>query len=101
MSMSAGVIRSWVQDIETRAIRAHDLLARDAQEDPGMTERAVAAVASHGAGIYPHDFRRCQLDSNRGRVIRWGSTVRHFDPLSGRESSMMIAMRRMPSTILL
>jgi hypothetical protein len=66
ISMSAVVVRSWVQDIETRAIRAHHLFARDAQEDPRVTESTVPAIASDGARVYMDDLGRCHLVSRHG-----------------------------------
>ena len=47
--MSAVVVRSRVQDVKTRAIRAHDLFAGNAQKDPWVAQRAVTAIAGDGA----------------------------------------------------
>jgi hypothetical protein len=94
--MSAGVVGSWVQDVEARAVRAHHLLVWDTQEDPRVAQGTVAAIAGNGAGVHVDDLGRC----HRGGGC-WGGDVRHDDPLSGLESGVMIAMRRMLSTVLL
>src|SRR5580692_11072113 len=56
-SMSAGVAGSRVQYVEPRAVRAHDLLALDVQEDARVAQRAVPAVAGDSAVIDVNDFR--------------------------------------------
>jgi hypothetical protein len=94
-SMSAGVIGSRVQDVQARAVRAHHLLVWDAQENPRVTQRTVAAIAGDSAGVDMDDLGRCH-----GRGGCGGGAVRHDDPLSGLESGVMIAMREMLSTFL-
>src|SRR4051794_25573592 len=94
-SMSAGVIRSGIQNVEARAVRAHHFLARDAQVHPRMTQRAFAAVAGDGAGIDVDDLGGFHRIGGHG-----GGAVRHECPFGGLSSRMMIAMRRMLSTML-
>jgi hypothetical protein len=93
--MSAGVISSRVQDVKARAIRAHHLLVWNAQEDPWVAQRTVAAIASDGAGIDMDDLGGCHSRGGWG-----GGAVGHHDPLSGLEGAVMIAMREMLSTFL-
>jgi hypothetical protein len=63
MSMSAGVIGSRVQDVKARAIRAHDLLAWNPQENPRVAQSTVAAIAGHGACVHMNDLGRCHRGS--------------------------------------
>src|SRR4051794_40399794 len=87
ISMSAGVIGSWVQDIQARAIWAHHLLAGDAHIHPRVTQRTASAIAGDGARIDMDDLGR-----GHRRLHAWGGGV-HCDPRSGLESGAMIAMR--------
>ena len=97
MSMSVGVIGSWVHDVKTRTIRTHNLFRRNAEKDPGVTQGTVSTIAGHGARVHVDYFGR----SHRGSGRRQEGSVRHFDPLSGRGGSTMIAIRQMLSTMLL
>src|SRR5271156_1416710 len=56
VSMSAGVAGPFVQDIEPRAVRAHNRLCLDVEEDARVTERAVAAIAGNGAVVDVDDL---------------------------------------------
>jgi hypothetical protein len=99
--MIAVVVVSGVEDVETGAVRAHHLLVWDAQEDPGMAERTVTSIAGDRAGVDMDDLGRCHLGA-RG----WGWSVSssafwHRGSLSGLGSGVMIAMRRMLSTVVL
>src|SRR6185312_16854013 len=58
-SVLAAVARSLVQHVEPRAIGAHHLLLHDPQEHARVAERAVAAVAGHGALVHMDDLGRC------------------------------------------
>ncbi len=93
MSAVAG---SFVQDVDARAIRTHDLVVLDVQEYPRMTQRPT--VAGNGSVVDVEGFR--------GKTTRGSTTggkswaVRHFVPRSGGLRTQMIAMPRMRSTVL-
>lgn len=74
MSMSAVVASSRVQDVKTRAVGTDNLVLRDPQENPRMTERAAPTVASDSA-------RADADDLGRSRSRHGGRAVRHIDPL--------------------
>src|ERR1700722_5009800 len=101
MSMIAVVIGSRVQDVKARAVRADDLLVCDAQEDPGMAEGAFASIAGDRAGVDVDNLGRCHLRACRLGWSGLSGAFRHRGPLSGRGTGVMIAMRRMLSTVIL
>jgi acylglycerol lipase len=87
-SVSAGVAGSFVQNIKSRAIRAHHLLVLDPEKHARMPECATATVTG--------DSSLVDMD-NLGRS-RNGVALRHACILYGRGTAGMIAMRPVLST---
>ena len=81
--MAAVVAGAGFQHVEARAIGAHDLAVGDAQEHPGMAERAVAAVAGDRALVDVDDFGRVG-GGRRGGAVRHGVSFRWRECPQGR-----------------
>jgi acylglycerol lipase len=85
MSAVAG---SFVQNVNPRAIRTHDLTMVDPQKDARVAQGAAAAIAGDG--------RVVNVKGLRGNC----NAVRHLGPRSGGFGGEMIPMPRMRSTVL-